>query len=101
MPYCSYSAAGTGGLTGSSVLVRVDQRPGSANSGSYATIADLEPLYARPCGSRASYYAASHITHVSQVRKKLYNENISIKSCNSFTNYYLNFFFNIIKMKSK
>ncbi|XP_044012542.1 tyrosine-protein kinase Drl isoform X2 [Aphidius gifuensis] len=63
LPYCSYSAAGTGGLTGSSVLVRVDQRPGSANSGSYATIADLEPLYARPCGSRASYYAASHITH--------------------------------------
>ncbi|XP_048514109.1 tyrosine-protein kinase Drl isoform X2 [Athalia rosae] len=61
-----YTAAGTGGLTGSSVLVRVDQRPGSANSGSYATIADLEPLYARPCGSRASYYAASHVTHLSQ-----------------------------------
>ncbi|XP_011307807.1 tyrosine-protein kinase Drl [Fopius arisanus] len=66
LPCCSYSAAGTGGLTGSSVLVRVDPRPGSANSGSYATIADLEPLYARPCGSRASYYASSHVTHVSQ-----------------------------------
>lgn len=64
---CSYSAAGTGGLAGSSVLVKVDNRPGSANSGSYATIADLEPLYARPCGSRASYYAASHVTHLSQV----------------------------------
>ncbi|KAH0567333.1 hypothetical protein KQX54_008520 [Cotesia glomerata] len=66
LPCCSYSAAGTGGLTGSSVLVRVDPRPGSANSGSYATIADLEPLYARPCGSRASYYAASHVTNISQ-----------------------------------
>ncbi|KAK0078200.1 hypothetical protein PV325_002839 [Microctonus aethiopoides] len=66
LPCCSYSAAGTGGLTGSSVLVRVDHRPGSANSGSYATIADLEPLYARPCGSRASYYAASHVTNISQ-----------------------------------
>ncbi|XP_046742938.1 tyrosine-protein kinase Drl-like isoform X1 [Diprion similis] len=66
LPCCSYTAATTGGLTGSSVLVRVDTRPGSANSGSYATIADLEPLYARPCGSRASYYAASHVTHLSQ-----------------------------------
>ncbi|XP_074101998.1 tyrosine-protein kinase Dnt isoform X1 [Cotesia typhae] len=66
LPCCSYSAAGTGGVTGSSVLVRVDPRPGSANSGSYATIADLEPLYARPCGSRASYYAASHVTNISQ-----------------------------------
>uniref|UniRef100_A0ABD2VSN9 WIF domain-containing protein n=1 Tax=Trichogramma kaykai TaxID=54128 RepID=A0ABD2VSN9_9HYME len=64
--YCSYSATGTGALTGSSILVKVDNRPGSANSGSYATIADLEPLYARPCGSRASYYAASHVTHLSQ-----------------------------------
>ncbi|KAJ8670077.1 hypothetical protein QAD02_001336 [Eretmocerus hayati] len=63
---CSYSAAGTGALTGSAVLVKVDNRPGSANSGSYATIADLEPLYARPCGSRASYYAASHVTLLSQ-----------------------------------
>ncbi|XP_046818963.1 tyrosine-protein kinase Drl-like isoform X2 [Vespa velutina] len=61
-----YSAADTDGLARSSVLVRVDPRPGSANSGSYATIADLEPLYARPCGSRASYYAASHVTHLSQ-----------------------------------
>ncbi|KYN19625.1 Tyrosine-protein kinase RYK [Trachymyrmex cornetzi] len=67
LPCCSYSAADTGGLARSSVLVRVDPRPGSANSGSYATIADLEPLYARPCGSRASYYAASHVTHLSQV----------------------------------
>uniref|UniRef100_A0ABD2VSN8 WIF domain-containing protein n=1 Tax=Trichogramma kaykai TaxID=54128 RepID=A0ABD2VSN8_9HYME len=66
--YCSYSATGTGALTGSSILVKVDNRPGSANSGSYATIADLEPLYARPCGSRASYYAASHVTHLSQVQ---------------------------------
>ncbi|KAG7205479.1 hypothetical protein KM043_007466 [Ampulex compressa] len=66
LPCCSYSAAETGGLARSSVLVRVDPRPGSANSGSYATIADLEPLYARPCGSRASYYAASHVTHLSQ-----------------------------------
>ncbi|XP_011882215.1 PREDICTED: tyrosine-protein kinase Drl [Vollenhovia emeryi] len=66
LPCCSYSAADTGGLARSSVLVRVDPRPGSANSGSYATIADLEPLYARPCGSRASYYAASHVTHLSQ-----------------------------------
>ncbi|XP_043270104.1 tyrosine-protein kinase Drl-like [Venturia canescens] len=65
LPCCSYSAAGTGGLTGSSVLVRVDPRPGSANSGSYATIADLEPLYSRPCGSRASYYAASNVTQLS------------------------------------
>ncbi|XP_014214457.1 tyrosine-protein kinase Dnt-like [Copidosoma floridanum] len=63
---CSYSAAGANGLAASSVLVKVDNRPGSANSGSYATIADLEPLYARPCGSRASYYAASHVTHLSQ-----------------------------------
>ncbi|XP_058799333.1 tyrosine-protein kinase Dnt-like [Phymastichus coffea] len=62
---CSYSAAGTTGVTGSSILVKVDNRPGSANSGSYATIADLEPLYARPC-SRASYYAATHVTHLSQ-----------------------------------
>lgn len=67
LPCCSYSAAETGGLARSSVLVRVDPRPGSANSGSYATIADLEPLYARPCGSRASYYASSHVTHLSQV----------------------------------
>ncbi|XP_078053422.1 tyrosine-protein kinase Dnt [Augochlora pura] len=66
LPCCSYSAADTGGLARSSVLVRVDPRPGSANSGSYATIADLEPLYARPCGSRASYYASSHVTHLSQ-----------------------------------
>ncbi|XP_034183412.1 tyrosine-protein kinase Dnt isoform X1 [Osmia lignaria lignaria] len=66
LPCCSYSAADTGGLARSSVLVRVDPRPGSANSGSYATIADLEPLYARPCGSRASYYASSHMTHLSQ-----------------------------------
>ncbi|XP_006608356.1 tyrosine-protein kinase Drl-like isoform X1 [Apis dorsata] len=66
LPCCSYSAAETGGLARSSVLVRVDPRPGSANSGSYATIADLEPLYARPCGSRASYYASSHVTHLSQ-----------------------------------
>ncbi|XP_031830445.1 tyrosine-protein kinase Dnt [Nomia melanderi] len=66
LPCCSYSAADTGGLPRSSVLVRVDPRPGSANSGSYATIADLEPLYARPCGSRASYYASSHMTHLSQ-----------------------------------
>ncbi|CAB0041407.1 unnamed protein product [Trichogramma brassicae] len=69
--YCSYSATGTGALTGSSILVKVDNRPGSANSGSYATIADLEPLYARPCGSRASYYAASHVTHLSQPRLEL------------------------------
>ncbi|XP_043494510.1 tyrosine-protein kinase Drl isoform X1 [Polistes fuscatus] len=66
LPCCSYSAADTDGLARSSVLVRVDPRPGSANSGSYATIADLEPLYARPCGSRASYYAANHVTHLSQ-----------------------------------
>ncbi|KAI4473850.1 hypothetical protein M0802_015917 [Mischocyttarus mexicanus] len=71
LPCCSYSAADTDGLARSSVLVRVDPRPGSANSGSYATIADLEPLYARPCGSRASYYAASHVTHLSQVRTKI------------------------------
>ena len=67
LSYYGYSATGTGALTGSSILVKMDNRPGSANSGSYATIADLEPLYARPCGSRASYYAASHVTHLSQV----------------------------------
>ena len=56
-------------MPGSSVLVKFDNRPGSVNSGSYATIADLEPLYARPCGSTASYtyYATTNVSNLSEV----------------------------------
>lgn len=90
-------------MTGSSILVRMDPRPGSANSGSYATIADLEPLYARPCGSRASYYAASLVTqlsHVSIINNK-FSLSLYIKNFFLFILFlpYINAFFFFVIMK--